>query len=106
MSSHFVALKADLRRNASGWAISAIACAIYLSSLFSQFIRDDPWQIVKNPQIQSWDNLPRLFSTHLWSQSGSEHAIHFYRPLFSTWMLVVNTIGGLSPAWWHFTSIF
>jgi Flp pilus assembly protein TadD len=91
--------------NVPRWAASIIAITVYIPSLFSEFIRDDHFQIVNNPQIQSWDYLPRLFSTHLWSQSGSEHAVHFYRPLFSTWMLVVNTIGGLSPTWWHFSSI-
>jgi Flp pilus assembly protein TadD len=106
MSSHFGALKPALRRNATAWAFCAIAFVIYIPSLLSEFIRDDPWQIVKNPQIQSWDYLPRLFSTHLWSQSGTEFAVHFYRPLFSVWMLVVDTIGGLAPAWWHFSSIF
>src|SRR5216683_5915880 len=105
MSSSFGALKPSLRRNAPGWAVCAIAFAIYTPSLFSEFIRDDHFQIVTNPQIQSWDYLPRLFSTHLWSQGGSEQVVHFYRPLFSTWMLVVNTIGGLSPAWWHLSSI-
>jgi len=105
MSSHFGVLKQNLRRNAAGWAACAVAFAIYTPSLFSEFVRDDHWQIVENPQIQSWDYLPRLFSTNLWSQGGSEHAVHFYRPLFSTWMLVMDTIGGLSPAWWHFSSI-
>ena len=87
------------------WGASSLAFAIYIPSLYSEFIRDDTWQIVENPQIQSWDYLPRLFSTHLWSQSGHEYAVRFYRPLFSFWMLVVNTIGGLSPVWWHFSSI-
>src|SRR5262250_1180030 len=81
----------------SPYIVFIIAFVTYAPSLFSEFIRDDPWQIVKNPQIQSWDYLPRLLSTHLWSQPGYEYAVRFYRPLFSFWMLVVNTIGGLSP---------
>lgn len=88
-----------------GWAAAVIAITVYIPSLFSEFVRDDPWQIVKNPQIQSWDYLPRLFSTHLWSQSGTEYAVHFYRPFFSVWMLVGTTVGGVSPVWWHFSSI-
>jgi Flp pilus assembly protein TadD len=105
MSSHFGGLKPDRQRNATAWAVCTTAFVIYVPSLFSEFVRDDPWQIVKNPQIQSWEYLPRLFSTHLWSQSGAEYAVHFYRPFFSVWMLVVNTIGGLSPMWWHFCSM-
>jgi protein O-mannosyl-transferase len=87
------------------WAAPAVAFATYVTTVPSEFIRDDIWQIVKNPQVQSWDYLPRLFSTHLWSQPGTENAVHFYRPLFSVWMLILSTVGGLSPAWWHFTSI-
>lgn len=94
-----------LQMDMKAWAAPAVAVAIYALSLLSEFIRDDTWQIVKNPQIQSWDYLPRLLFTHLWSQSGAEHAVHFYRPFFSVWMLVVNTFAGLSPAWWHFSSI-
>lgn len=105
MRSHFGALRLYPRRNVTGWAVCTISFLIYIPSLFSQFIRDDHWQIVNNPQIQSWDYLPRLLSTHLWSHLGTEYAVHFYRPLFSAWMLVVNTIGGLSPTWWHFSSI-
>jgi protein O-mannosyl-transferase len=88
------------------WAASLIAITVYIPSLFSEFVRDDRWQIVSNPEIQSWDYLLRLFATHLWSQSGTEYAVHFYRPFFSVWMLVIATIGGISPVWWHLSSIF
>jgi hypothetical protein len=79
MRSSWGGLKWYLEVGANGWITFAVAFAIFVTSLFSEFIRDDPWQIVKNPQIQSWSYLPRLFSTHLRSQSGSEHAVHFYR---------------------------
>src|SRR5215469_14781474 len=85
--------------------LSVVILAIFSPSLFSEFIRDDRWQIVKNPQIQSWGYLPQLFSTHLWSQLGTDRSVHFYRPLFSVWMLTVATMGGLSSVWWHFASI-
>ena len=98
-------LEVALRTKAVSWLAFVVALAIFSPSLRSEFIRDDPWQIVKNQQIQSWDYLPRLFSTHLWSQAGTEYAVHFYRPLFSVWMLVVNTFGGLSSVWWHFCSM-
>ena len=104
-TSPSVSFKVALGTKAVSWAAFVVALAIFSPSLSSEFIRDDPWQIVKNPQIQSWDYLPRLFSSDLWSQSGTEHAVHFYRPLFSVWMLFVNTIGGLAPAWWHFCSM-
>src|ERR1700740_1846768 len=52
------------------WAIPcALASVIYLPSLFNGFIRDDHVQIVNNPQVQSWEYLPRLLTTHLWSET-------------------------------------
>jgi Flp pilus assembly protein TadD len=98
-------LKSHAAMSMPVWAASLIAITVYIPSLFSEFVRDDHWQIVKNPQVQSLDYLLRLFSSHLWSQSGTEYAVHFYRPFFSLWMLVVAAIGGLSPVWWHFSSI-
>jgi hypothetical protein len=46
----------------------ALALAIYMPSLFNGFLRDDHVQIVNNPQVQSWEYLPRLLTTHLWSE--------------------------------------
>jgi tetratricopeptide (TPR) repeat protein len=83
----------------------AIAFVIYLPSVFSGFILDDHVQIVTNAQVQSWDYLPRLLTTHLWSQRGGDDLGYFYRPLFSLWMLLVHTFGGLTPWFWHLSSI-
>jgi protein O-mannosyl-transferase len=84
----------------------SLALGIYIPSLFNGFIRDDHTQIVDNPQVQSWAYLPRLLTTHLWSETkvGNDQTL-FYRPLFSIWMLLVNTVGGLSPWVWHLSNI-
>jgi hypothetical protein len=89
------------------WAIPCIlALGIYIPSLFNGFIRDDHVQIVDNPQVQSWEYLPRLLTTHLWSETKvASDQILFYRPLFSIWMLLVNTVVGLSPWAWHLSNI-
>jgi tetratricopeptide (TPR) repeat protein len=79
---------------------------VYARSLFCGFVRDDFSQIVNNRQVQSWEYLPQLLGSHLWSQNGVEWSVLFYRPLFSVWMLLVHTIGGLSPWFWHLSSIF
>lgn len=89
------------------WAIPCIlALGIYIPSLFNGFIRDDHVQIVNNPQVQSWGYLFRLLTTHLWSEAEiASDQVFFYRPLFSIWMLLVNTVGGLSPWVWHLSNI-
>ncbi len=84
--------------------VCGLALAVYSRSLFCGFIRDDLPQIVNNPQVQSWQYLPEILTSHLWSHMAGYHAL-FYRPLFSLWMLVINTLGGLSPWFWHLSSI-
>lgn len=81
------------------------AAAVYSPSIFLDFIHDDHLQILNNPQIQSWGYLPRLLTTDLWSQKARGHVGYYYRPLFSVWMLLVHSIGNLSPGFWHFSSI-
>lgn len=85
--------------------VCGLALAIYSRSLFCGFIRDDLPQIVNNPQVQSWQYFPRLLGSHLWSQFGPSWTVLFYRPLFSIWMLLVHTVGGLSPWVWHLSNV-
>ena len=84
--------------------VCGLALAVYSRSLFCGFIRDDIPQIVHNPQVQSWQYLPQILTLQLWNHIPGFQA-HFYRPLFSLWMLVVDTFGGLSPWFWHLSSV-
>jgi protein O-mannosyl-transferase len=94
-----------LRESRLPLAISGLALLVYSRSLFCGFVRDDVPQIARNPQVQSWEYLPRLLGSHLWSQLGPATTQLFYRPLFSIWMLLVYTVGGLAPWFWHFSNI-
>lgn len=85
-------------------AICGVAFLIYSRSLFCGFEGDDFPQIVNNPQVQSWAYLPKLLGSHLWSQLSDRPSL-FYRPIFSVWMLLVHTCGGLAPWFWHLSSI-
>ena len=84
--------------------VCSFALVLYSRSLFCSFIRDDIPQIVHNPQVQSWQYLPQILTLQLWNHIPRFQA-HFYRPLFSLWMLVVDTLGGLSPWFWHLSSV-
>jgi thioredoxin-like negative regulator of GroEL len=85
-------------------ATCGVAFLIYSRSLFCGFEGDDFPQIVNNPQVQSWAYLPKLLGSNLWSQL-SDRPGQFYRPIFSVWMLLVHTCGGLAPWFWHLSSI-
>jgi len=84
--------------------LCVIAIFLYLPSLTSDFVYDDHFQIVHNPQIQSWDYVQKLLFTDVWSQKGPEHVGHYYRPVFSVWMLLLFTIAGPHPWLWHFSN--
>jgi protein O-mannosyl-transferase len=85
-------------------AVCGVAFLIYSRSLFCGFEGDDFPQIVNNPQVQSWAYLPKLLGSNLWSQL-SDRPGQFYRPIFSVWMLLLHTCGGLAPWFWHLSSI-
>jgi tetratricopeptide (TPR) repeat protein len=92
-----------LRQSRVALAVCGLALAVYSRSLFCGFVRDDVPQIVNNPQVQSWQYLPQILTSRLWSHMAVSQAL-FYRPLFSLWMLVIYTLGGLSPWFWHLSS--
>ena len=95
----------SLLANRAPLATCGLALLIYLPSLFCGFIRDDYPQIVNNRQVQSWEYLPQLLGSHLWSQIARDETILFYRPIFSVWMLLLHTIGGLEPWFWHLSNL-
>jgi len=84
------------------------AFLIYARSLSFGFVCDDWLQIVINPQIKSWHFLPELLTTHLWSQFDDTPApslVRYYRPVFSVWLLLVHTLGGVAPFAWHLATV-
>lgn len=90
------------------WSI--VCCLLpvlsFIRTLWFGFVYDDHSQIIGNPQIQSWGYFFRLLLTELWSQKGNEQLGYYYRPFFSLWLLLVHTLGGLAPWFWHLSSIF
>lgn len=85
--------------------VLALGFLVYAPSLRYQFVYDDASQIVANPRVQSWDNLPAYFTSHAWAQSYGVAQANYYRPLFLLWLLLNHTLFGLSPLGWHLTTV-
>lgn len=83
----------------------SFAILVFLPTLQLGFVYDDHSQIIGNSQVQSWAYLRQLLVSEVWSQRGSEYLGFYYRPLFSLWLLAVHSIGGLTPWFWHFSSL-
>lgn len=85
--------------------VLAIGLALYAPSLRYQFVFDDFDQIAANPRVQSWNNLPGYFTTHLWAHIYGVAQANYYRPLFLIWLLLNHTLFGLNPLGWHLTTV-
>jgi hypothetical protein len=54
----------------------------YLNTLYNGFVFDDHEQILNNPYIQSAKNIPRIFSSSVWSfQEFNCYKNYYYRPM-------------------------
>jgi len=79
------------------------AFVVYCGSLSFEFVWDDWPQIVNNPIIRSWSNLPRAFGSDLWYHMA-RHQV-YYRPLFVAWSMLNFTLFGLRPWGWHLGAV-
>lgn len=68
----------------SWWIIPFIAIGIYLPSFNSGFTLDDVPIIVENPNVQSLDSLPKIWTSHYWSGKVDATDTGLYRPLTLT----------------------
>ena len=80
----------------------------YAATLWYPFVFDDVLQIVQNPFINSWKQLPGYFSSDIWNKGWATAggAASFYRPVFFIWLLLNRLLFGLHPWGWHLAAIF
>ncbi len=97
-------LAKPLRRPAVLLPLLALATfVIYSGALWFDFVWDDLPQIVNNPLIRTWSNLPRAFTSDLWYHVA-RHQV-YYRPLFVAWSMLNYTLFGLHPRGWHLGAV-
>jgi tetratricopeptide (TPR) repeat protein len=68
------------------------------------FVYDDIFQVVQNPRIDSWKQLPGYFTQHFWAHVPGTPA-NLYRPLVLVWFLINNSIFSHEPSGWHLTTL-
>lgn len=85
------------------WLILALTAALYAPSLRYAFVYDDQIQVINNPRITSWKNLPGFFAHHVWYHSSNFGS--YWRPLFLVWLRLNNALFHAKPIGWHATTI-
>ena len=83
--------------------ICLLGFVIYIGTLSFPFVWDDSPQIVNNPIIRTWSNLPRAFGSDLWYHT-TRHQV-YYRPLFTSWSILNYSAFELKAWGWHLTNI-
>lgn len=82
-----------------------VAMLTYVATLRFGFVYDDNQQIVQNPLIHSWGNIPLFFKTDVWRFWNPAVVGNYWRPLFMVWLLLNFKMFGLNPVGWHLTSV-
>jgi len=83
--------------------LGLVTLVLYSGTLFFEFVWDDWPQIVNNPIIRSWSNLPRAFSSDLWYHVARNQV--YYRPLFVVWSMLNFALFRLQSWGWHLVAV-
>src|SRR4030095_3324641 len=86
--------------------LAALSFAVYANALRGEFVFDDNVQLVRNADVRSLENLPRAFTTPLWSFADTNNTWNnrYYRPMQTVIFAVVYQFAGLSPFAYHLAS--
>lgn len=84
-------------------SLASIFC--YANTLLNGFVYDDKIQILSNPYVKSWQYLPKIFGTTVWSFIGAAGDTNYYRPMMTfTYLLLWQAFGDL-PFGYHLFNI-
>ena len=92
------------------WAVllCLLTFAVYGNVIGGNFVWDDHLQVGRNSNIRSLAEIPRAFTSSLWSfmhakGAGDDNRVFdaYYRPMQTVVYILGYRIGGLSPAVYH-----
>jgi tetratricopeptide (TPR) repeat protein len=86
-----------------GFLIFCATFLVYSNTLEGDFIWDDEYLILNNPQIKDIRHLPQIFRTYI--GYGSENINNFYRPLQELSNLTDHLIWGEDAFGFHLTNV-
>lgn len=84
--------------------VLALVILTFASTFTFGWVYDDPPYIPGNVNLR-WDRLGFLFTHHLWAGIPGMTTARFYRPLLPFCFLVLKTLFGLNPHWFHVFSV-
>ncbi len=82
-----------------------VSLAVYFNALSGVFVYDDNYQIVDNPWLRDMRNIPKIFSTNVWSFQSGPTILDYYRPLMHIVYMLNYHLFGLKPWGFHLVNI-
>jgi tetratricopeptide (TPR) repeat protein len=86
----------------------AIAIIVSINTLWNGFAADDSLQILRNEYVKSFSNLPRAFTTSIWSFATEDinfAVSSYYRPFLNVLFTINYALFGQTAWAWHLVSV-
>ena len=92
------------RKTVYALVLVLLAALVYINSLGNGFVYDDPNQLVKNPWIRDFRNIPAVLTHEVW---GFQPAVKssFYRPTMHLLNMLIYPFSGLNPLGYHIANL-
>ena len=94
-----------VRSRSAVLVLLSVALALYLNTLFNDFVIDDRLQIVENQFVHRVSGLRQIFTTHVWAFTGEKALSVYYRPLMYACWVAIWQVSGAHPAGYHILNI-
>lgn len=87
-------------------AYLALSAGLYANAIRGEFVQDDLTIIVDNPLVKDFRNLPRFFTTDIWTSAFHYPEVRgYYRPLQAVSFCFDHFLWKLDPAGYHCTNV-
>uniref|UniRef100_A0A8C5CG84 dolichyl-phosphate-mannose--protein mannosyltransferase n=1 Tax=Gadus morhua TaxID=8049 RepID=A0A8C5CG84_GADMO len=87
-------------------ALLALCALCYGNSLRGEFVHDDVWAIVNNPDVRPGASLQSVFTGDFWGKRMADNTSHkSYRPLCVLTFKLNLLLGGLNPFPFHLVNV-
>ncbi len=80
--------------------LTALALGIYANALGNGFVSDDNFQLLANPLVTDWHQIPQIFQHHIWAFAGQE-TTNYYRPIQMVLYMALYYVFGFDAFTFH-----
>ena len=98
----------DKWRGVNAFVPVILALATSVNTLWNHFASDDLEQVLGNPFIKHFGNLPAAFTSSVWSFTAADIVFTvdpYFRPIFSSLFTLNYALFGTAPWRWHLVNI-